>query len=314
MIIRPALSHKQEEKTRPRPTLALLEQQALSQPTKQAPHFGGPVNNGLSTSRKLLNRLDYRDFGSSSISQIQLIYAGCIGWRLVAANQRRKESPTKSWNEVRENALRDSMGYLFWFFATPILQRGILAYVTKKYDPSIGNSLYQINQDVANGKGVMGKLKAWNPLYRVNIPTSDQVKNQKKQALAHLTEGTEAYKKAETFYNKLSKYRNIATGLGLINTILLIGILINLLNFYLTRKNMERRQAAFQRPQFPNAPTLEPPKPATTTHATDGTQVSPQSSANSTGLVQPSLQANPATIAGQAPSANPWVFQQQATP
>lgn len=226
-----------------------------------SPQFSGGVNGGVTSGyRKLLNQLDFREMGTSYVNQIKIVYAACIAWRLVAANERRKSSPLKSWNEVRENALRDSMGYMFWFFATPLLQRGILAYFTKK-NPEIGHSLYQMDAEVAKGKGLMGQLKKWNPLYSVNIPSSEQVNNQKELALHHLKKANievtdAAYKATEAFYKKIFMYRNIATGLGLINTIALIGIGINLLNFHLTRKNMEFRKTAMQRPSFPEAPPL----------------------------------------------------------
>lgn len=303
---------------------------AFSQQTQ--PHFAGAANNGLSRAyRKLLNHLDFRAMGTSYLNQIQVIYAACISWRLVAANERRKESPTKSWNEVRENALRDSMGYMFWFFATPMLQRGILSYVTKKYDPGIGNSLCKVNPEIANGKGFWGKIKAWNPLYRIDIPSSEQVKNQKEQALADLNAAKigateDAYKKVELFYNKLSKYRNIATGLGLLNTIALIGIGINLFNFYLTRKNMERRKMAMQHPEFPPLPTV--PKPPTASSSDGATQTpppiyqqaikTPPAYMPSPSLPQPpAYSPNPAFNASlpmqaAAFSGNPWNFQPPA--
>jgi hypothetical protein len=260
MIIRPAASARQ-------PAPSNLPQLPSARPVTASPlppRFGGGAQSGLSSGyRKVLNALDFREMGTSYINQIKVVYAACIGWRLIAANERRKASPLKSWNEVRENALRDSMGFMFWFFATPVLQRGSLLFITK-HDPTIGSSLYQMNETVAQSKGFLGKLKAWNPLYSVNIPSSEQVKNQMNLALHHLKEGgiTEAepaFKSTETFYKKLFMYRNIATALGLINTIALIGIGINLLNFYLTRKNMELRKVAMQQPSFPPAPAL--PKP-----------------------------------------------------
>jgi len=306
MMMKPALRPSLFPKALPTPGTKPAAQPGSATQPNQAPHFGGPVNSGLSTYQKLLHKMDFRSFGTSYLNQIQVIYAGCIGWRLVAANERRKDSPTKSWNEVRENALRDSMGYLFWFFATPMLQRGILSYVTKKHNPAIGNSLYEVNKEVANGKGFIGRLKAWNPLYRVDIPSSEQVKNQKEQALQHLRSGTEAYQKTEAYFNKLSKYRNVATGLGLINTILLIGIGINLLNFYLTRKNMERRKAALEKPEFPPTPPL--PKLPTAPEAT--TNSAP--SAVSTAPAQPPAltSAAPQPIPANLPP-NPWVMQTQ---
>ena len=47
-----------------------------------------------------------------------------------------------------------------------------------------------------------------------------------------------AYLQTRADYLRLVKHRNFATALGLGSTILLLGVGINLLNFYLTRKNM----------------------------------------------------------------------------
>ena len=216
------------------------------------PKFAGAYSN-------LLNHLDYRSFGTSSVSQIQVVYAGCILWRLIAANERRRKSPTKSWNEVREILRRDPFGYMLWFFATPMLQRAILVYISKYHDPSIGESLRRTNPKIAQGKGLLGKLKAWNPLYRIEIPSSAQIKDlwvqcQKDLEKAGFTKGTPAFQKVQAHCQKLLMYRNIATGLGLLNTIAWLGLIINLLNFYLTRKNVEKRMLANQ------AHAVTPPK------------------------------------------------------
>jgi len=138
-----------------------------------------------------------------------------------------------------------------WFFATPMLQRAILVYISKYHDPSIGESLRRTNPKIAQGKGLLGKLKAWNPLYRIEIPSSAQIKDlweqcKKNLMNAGIAEGTPAFQKVEAHCQKLLMYRNIATGLGLLNTIAWLGLIINLLNFYLTRKNVEKRMLANQ--------------------------------------------------------------------
>ena len=245
-------------------------QPALPKSYFSGPGFSGALNNSVRSGYKsFMDHMDFHTLGNSSFHQVQFAYGACILWRVLAANDRRKDSPTKSWNEVRENAFRDSLGASFWFFATPILQRGILLYLAKQHAPHLGNALFKVNQDVLQGKGFWGKLKAWNPLYRIDIPSSEQVKNQRDQAIrqlkeAGMKESDAAFQATEKLFGKMLKYRNIATGLGLLNTIALIGICINLLNFYLTNKDMDRRRALLKKPVFPKLPPLtQSPFPTT---------------------------------------------------
>lgn len=210
-----------------------------------------------------LKHFDFREVGASPVNQIQLVYAACIVWRLLAANERRKASPTKSWNEIRESALRDSVGYAFWFFGTPTLQRLYLATVPKEYK----KALIQENPGTAakppaNGwQHIKETIRKWNPITGYAIPTSEQVKDLKAQALHDLKKldipaSHENFQKVDNYYKKLLTHRNMATGIGLLSTIGLLGIGINYLNFYLTRKNMERRAKELQKPDFPTAPAL----------------------------------------------------------
>lgn len=198
--------------------------------------------------------------GVSHVNQIQIIYASCILWRLVAANERRKASPNKSWNEIRESALRDSVGYAFWFFGTPLLQRAYLQMATQ-HNPDLKKALIQRNPGANDFTTIKGMLKAINPLTSLNIPTSEQVKDQMQQALHDLKQAgnkptDKAYLTTEQFYKELMKHRNLATAVGLGSTILLLGLGINFLNFYLTQKNVERRKAAKHKPVFPAIPPL----------------------------------------------------------
>lgn len=212
---------------------------------------------------KHLKHFDFREVGASPVNQIQLIYAACILWRLLAANERRKASPTKSWNEIRESALRDSVGYAFWFFGTPTLQRLYLATVPKEYQKAlIQESPGRVAKSPANGWQHMKEMmRKWNPITGYAIPTSEQVKDLKAQAIndlkaLKLPTSHENFQKVDNYYKKLLTHRNMATGIGLLSTIGLLGIGINYLNFYLTRKNMERRAKALQKPDFPIAPAL----------------------------------------------------------
>lgn len=210
---------------------------------------------------RLLKHFDFTDIGNSHVKQIQLVYAACILWRLAAANERRKASPTQSYNEIRESLLRDSVGYAFWFFGTPTLQRLYLGCIPDRYKDSLIQKTP--TEKTANGFWQKTKttLKKWNPITGYAIPSSEQVKDLRTQALQALHKqdiktSSETYKQVEHFYNKLVMHRNMATGVGLVSTILLLGIGINFLNFYLTNRNVERRNKELQEPPFPPAPSL----------------------------------------------------------
>lgn len=246
------------------PVPSVLKRIGGKQPShrENPPKFGNMGGSVQTFGRRLMDHFDFQGLGVSHVNQVQLVYLTCVSWRLLAANERRKQSPTKSWNEIRESVMRDSLGMTFWFFATPILQRLFLQGVSRK-NPALGQALVQENPDVRKAPGVMGTLKRLSPLTRLNIPTSEQVKDQMEQALHALKakgvgKTDTAYLKTERFYKDLLKYRNFATALGLGTTIALLGVGINALNFYLTRKNMERRRMEMQSSQ--DVPAFKPPE------------------------------------------------------
>ncbi len=232
--------------------------------TRKAAHsavqFGSAAPTGLKQVppkiSKALQYFDFRDLGFSHVGQIQLVYAGCILWRLIAANERRKASPSQSWNEIRESALRDSVGYAFWFFGTPTLQRLYLKVFPSK---EMEKALIQPTRN--NETGAWATLKKWNPISGYAIPTSEQVRDMKTQAIARLKtaeieKSSENFQRVEKYYKRLLHHRNIATGMGLLSTIGLLGIGINYLNFYLTQKNVKEREIALLKPPFPRPPAL----------------------------------------------------------
>lgn len=278
MIQRPGIA-TQRHSLPPHQSVGKLSTQPLAQ---FGAAQGKPLAQTLPSISRMLKHFDFTDIGNSHVKQIQLVYASCILWRLVAANERRKASPTQSYNEIRESILRDSVGYAFWFFGTPMLQRLYLASIPQEY----GKALIMKNPADSKAKGIWqqakAKVKAWNPISGYAVPSSEQVKDLRTQALQSL-KGTgiqsskEAYQRVEGFYNKLVLHRNMATGIGLVSTILLLGIGINYLNFYLTQKNVEQRNKELQKPKFPPAPNLpsfRPPQ-SITAPATPATNITP---------------------------------------
>lgn len=205
------------------------------------PKFGNQAAaSGPVKVRRLLERLDFTAKGASPVAQIGVIFSSLIIWRLLAANDRRRASVSKRWNELRENLMRDMLGFSFWFLGVPVLQRLYLGAVASK-KPEINGILIKNMQDQSKAsKGPWAWLKSHNPINNHYIPSSQQVRDQKVQALKGLTKGEAAFQKTEAAYENLIKHRNFATAIGLGSTILLLGVGINLLNFYLTRKNMDR--------------------------------------------------------------------------
>ncbi len=222
-----------------------------------APHVS-PVQ-----ARQWVEHLDFTSLGTSPVKQIGLIFSSLITWRLLAANERRRASVSKRWNELRENLMRDLLSFAFWFLGVPVLQRLYLRTVAKR-NPQLQNILIQRSQAQAtNGKGALHWLKSNNPIHNWYIPSSQQVKDQMHQALQTLSKAgvkpeADVYRQTEATYLNLIKHRNLATALGLGSTILLLGVGINLLNFYLTQKNIIQNQ---QGPQpFPPATLPTMPK------------------------------------------------------
>lgn len=187
----------------------------------------------------LMRFLDFEELAFATINQIKVIYGLCIMSRILAAS-------TRSKNEVREVATRDSMGYTFWFFATPMIQRLFLRFLSPK-DLRPGLIVEKAKPEATGG--LMNTLKriSWeiSPLARWEIPSAHQVKDRMAHALQALekqgvSHTDEAFIKMEKHFKNLIKWRSLATGLGWGITIALLGVGINLYNIYMTRRNLER--------------------------------------------------------------------------
>ncbi len=160
----------------------------------------------------VLSSFDFIEAGKSTVLHNQMIYGSCIASRLVAAASR-------SGNEVWEHAVRDVMGWGFWFYATPMLHRILL----KSFAPKdIKDLVIQKNQP-PTATGVLGKLKwlNWqiNPLSRWNISTTNQLNQRLEQSLTMLrshyaTPETQALTKArEVLSQALAHEEQASAGL-----------------------------------------------------------------------------------------------------
>src|SRR5262249_52461544 len=148
-----------------------------------------------------MKKMDFKELGSATIPQIMLIYGACILSRMYNAGKRSK-------NELREEITRDSMGYTFWFFGTPILQRLFL----KAFAPApYGKALLALKQ---NPHGPFASLNAkqklralnhqFNPIAHYGLPSTRQIKEQMEIALHRMEAG--GYKEGSSQFNHIQNY------------------------------------------------------------------------------------------------------------
>lgn len=201
-----------------------LPAEAVLKQAWQVPKAGG-----------FLRYFDYQKLGDTSVNQIKLLYGSVILSRFAAA-------ATRSWNELRETMTRDTLGYTFWLFTVPMLQRLILRFAVR--DKQYRNALLRtVPKPEATGiKGAIKKLLwAVSPVSRWQIASSSEIKDWGKQALYQLerqgvSQSDEVFKKTEKYFHELLKRRNLTTGFGVALTIAILGVGINLVNMALTRK------------------------------------------------------------------------------
>jgi hypothetical protein len=187
-------------------------------------------------------------------SQSQRIYAVQIAGRVAYSRD-----PT----EAREHLVRDVLGASSWFWLVPIVRtlyiqhtapeavRQMLLLPKPAPVPQPGQAPWQHQLEKLNYH-VLG-----NPLARWHLVSLSEIKNRRRdlqawwqQAHAHLS--PEARQAAEApvlqMLDRLVGWRKAAMGLGLTLTLLTLGIGINLLNIWMTKREVARRQ---QRPTPP---------------------------------------------------------------
>lgn len=184
--------------------------------------------------RKFTKAADFRNLGETTVNMIKLMYGMVIASRIVAAG-------TRSWNEMREAATRDIMGYSFWLFLVPILQRATILLGQK--DTDYKNALLRKTAQ-PTGEGLKASIKKlmWhNPTVKYQITSSQEIKDWTAQTMKYLerqghSKDSEAVQKATQYFEKLLAKRRVVTGVGFAITIGVIGIGINLFNMYMTEK------------------------------------------------------------------------------
>lgn len=189
----------------------------------------------IRTPSKFTKAIDFHNFGETVVNQVKIIYGAIILSRIVAASRRSK-------NEVRETIVRDGSGFAFYLFTVPMLERLLLRMVDKDY----GLGLIQLRPKPQTG-GISGKLAGLNymlnPLYRWDIRSSRQVRDQMEQVLARLEKeghgpASTAYQNTVNEFNKLVIKVNTVKGAGVLLTIGALGIILPLINIAITRKKI----------------------------------------------------------------------------
>ncbi len=193
----------------------------------------------------LLKALDFQGSLSTTVNQMKLIYACIIASRFGSAFQRMVRSPDHSGNEMRETAVRDPAGFMLWIFGIPLLIRAFLNFLPKRHREAL---VHRVQPDIGNAKGIMAQFRHWNqrlnPLARWSIPTREVTEDWMHQALetleraGHGKDGSAYHTLLKRYMQGPIRWRNFATGLGMLATIILLGLGVMYFNIRTTqRKN-----------------------------------------------------------------------------
>ncbi len=214
-----------------------------------APHFP-PANQprfGYTAAPFALKILDFHTLGASTVAQNKLIYAAVIASRLWKS---------RSWNEVRENASRDVLGWYSWFMGSPLMQTALVCGLVS---PKIRDLMVtRLNQDAP----IIKKL-GWtflNPS-KLWLITSDVQLHQRKEQMIRAIQrhpglqkngvGQKMISQIEKRFNKAIFNRSLVSFAGLMFTFLMLGVGINLINIALTKSALRKKQHSNPQNSFP---------------------------------------------------------------
>lgn len=184
---------------------------------------------------KLTKAIDFQNFGQTVVNQVKIIYGAIILSRILAASKRSK-------NEVRETIVRDGSGFAFYLFTVPMLERLLLKAIDSDYKLGLIQKRPQ-----PQGSGITGSLSklnyALNPIYRWDIRSSRQIRDQLDQVLHRLEKSghgpeSAAYRNTLNEFNKLVIKVNTVKGVGVLMTIAMLGVVLPLINIAVTRKKI----------------------------------------------------------------------------
>jgi len=209
--------------------------------------FQGAYNPGR-FSRGFRHIFDFNKPGIAMVKQNMLIYSIVICSRVAAAYQRGLASG--SFEEVREHAVRDSLGLTFWFFAGTFMQRVALRLIPKQYRDALVFNPYMESKTTQR---LATKTDGWSKfqnklrqelsfLFKGEVVSAKQAQQRGELIFKHFAEsGIKTPKKLERYLRNLRNISNFIWLFGLLITIGLLGIGINFINIAITRKNVAKK-------------------------------------------------------------------------
>lgn len=215
--------------------------------------------------------LDFHRLGQGSSLQIKANYAACVGSRVEMGYER-------SSNEWREHALRDSIGWTMWFYATDIIRKSYLLLVTQlQHKKTFDHFLLTQTPEPKLTPTASLLEQAWHPVkwlnWRINpgtrfcSPTVKQLEQRGKQLTTQLSSRYAKHpEQLEKHLASLTRvlgnariHVNMASAVGWIANILLLGLGIPMLNIMLTRaRNHHANALETNEVVLPSMPSSNP--------------------------------------------------------
>lgn len=200
-----------------------------------------------------LRTFDYVTPGQSAVVQNMALYGLVIASRIGAAAWRGQQ--IDSYNEVREHVVRDSFGFVFWFFAMERLKRLLLRLSAS----DLRRDLLHLPPGTATheaapvGTGWPSRLRReFDMVFRSAIPDAAQLQERQTQLLSRLqqtaddlglsvAERDQAMGAVRSRFARLTRTMNLASFFGMVGAIALLGLAIPMLNIVMTRNNVKKR-------------------------------------------------------------------------
>jgi hypothetical protein len=174
----------------------------------------------------LLRQFDFHTVGDSILTQSKFIYGALLTSRAVFARTK---------NERLEVLRRDPFGWYCWFYGKPLLEWAVIHAYTAG-DPKL--------------RAIMknpfpGLMAPFNPPSRVFQTTQGQLKERLEQIRRGMEKAGVNGRRLAQVENTFARAQNllgVTSFIGLVFTIVSLGIGVNLLNITLTRANVRRQR------------------------------------------------------------------------
>jgi hypothetical protein len=205
-------------------------------PSNKAPQLAAAPKFGRYTTAmprlgKMLTGLDYQVLGDTLIGQSQVIYASLIASRVIKAR-----TNNERWEVLR----RDPMGWYCWFMGKPMLEWALIQGMTGN-SPTLRKMLLQ---KAAPQKGplqtVLNIISPTRMFYKTSELQLKQRQQQVLQALERQGASLRRIKEARELFGRGKNILLTTSFIGLVFTVVALGIGINLINIAMTKLNLEK--------------------------------------------------------------------------